>query len=131
MNLLFYATGEKGTGKHLWNLHQELASEYKGDFCRTIDTLSLKLRKSLGDLTIAVLLAESQEELLEFISIKNWLEDIRIILILPDREKDTISIGLKLYPRFFSYADSNLQDVDAVLKKMIGNINSNYNHTNH
>jgi len=28
MGLLFYATDTKGTGKELWNLHQELAPKY-------------------------------------------------------------------------------------------------------
>ena len=127
MNLLFYATGKKGTGKRLWNLHQELASEYKGDFCRTIDTLSLKLRKSLGDLTIAVLLAESQEELLDILSIRDLLSGVRIILILPDRNEDTIRKGHSLYPRFLSYADGDFKDVAAVLAKMLEYMNSNNN----
>lgn len=126
MNLLFYATNEKGAGKRLWNLHQELASEYKGDFCRTIDTLSLKLRKSLGDLTIAVLLAESQDELLDILCIRDLLNGARIILILPDRKEDTIRKGYSLYPRFLSYANGDFKDVAAVLSEMLKPKYSNY-----
>ncbi len=54
-------------------------------------------------------------------SMKDLIGDIRIILILPDTEGDTISLGHKLYPRFASYADGNFKDVAAVLEKMLGN----------
>jgi hypothetical protein len=127
MNLLFYATGEKGTGKRLWDLHQELSSVYKGAFCRTIDTLSLKLRKSMSDLTIAVLLAENQEELLDILSIRDLLNGVRIILILPDRKEDTIRKGHSLYPRFLNYVDGDFKNVVDVLAKMLKNMNSSNN----
>jgi hypothetical protein len=131
MGLLFYANENEDVGQRLFNMNQGLPPEDRGEFYNTIDDLTRKLQQPRDDLTITVLLAGYREELLDFISIKNLLDRVRIILILPDREKDTISIGLKLYPRFLSYADGNLKDVDAVLKKMIGNINSNYYCTNH
>ncbi len=131
MVLLFYANENEDAGQRFFNMNQGLPLEDRGEFYNTITDLTRKLRQPRGDLTIAVLLAGCREELLGFISIKNLLDRVRIILILPDREKDTISIGHKLYPRFLSYGDGNLKDVDAVLKKMIGNINSNYYCTNH
>jgi len=121
INLLFYAANKIKTGKLLWNLHQELASEYKVAFCRHINTLSLKLRKSLGELTIAILLAESKEELLDLLSIRDLLNGIRIILILPDGNKDSIKKGHALSPRFLTYTDSDFNWITAVLKKMLLN----------
>jgi hypothetical protein len=123
MSLLFYATDTKGTGKSLWNLYEELASEDQTKFFHTIDSLSQELRRSKWDLSIAVLLAGTQTELMEILSIRHLLDRIRIILILPDREKETISRGHKLYPRFLSYADGNFKDVAAVLAKMLERMN--------
>ena len=127
MNLLFYAAKKIKTGKLLWNLHQGLASEYEVAFCQTIDTLSLKLRKSLGELTIAILLAESQEELLDLLALRDLFWNLRIILIIPDRKSETVAMGHMLRPRFLSYADGDFSDVAAVLEKMLGHLKINDN----
>ena len=74
---------------------------------------------------IAVLLAASHKELQELLSIKELLQHIRIILLLPDHENETIANGHKLYPRFLSYCDGNLDDVAAVLSKMIQYMDKN------
>lgn len=119
MHLLFYATLKNGTGKLLSDLNQDLVSEYKGDFCRNIDTLSQKLRKSLDDLTIAVLLAESQQDLLDILSIKDLLKGVRIVLILPDNNEDSIRKGHTLFPRYLTDVNSDFAWVTLVLKKML------------
>ena len=121
MGLIFYATDTNGIGKSLWNMHQKLVAEYNGEFFQSIDTLSQKLRSPRDDLTIAVLLASTQEELLDILSIRVLLEGIRIILILPDSNRDTIMIGHTLLPRFITYVNSNVSWVNAVLNKMLSN----------
>ncbi len=121
MGLLFYATEKKGTGQLLWDLHQELAPEYQGDFYQTIGAFTQKLRRPQGELSIAVLLAGTRDDLLDILSIKNLLERTNIILILPDRDEDTINQGHTLFPRFLTYADSNFGWVNTVLKKMLSN----------
>jgi hypothetical protein len=72
-------------------------------------------------------LASSREDLEAILSIVELFYDLRIILILPDRKKETISKGLKLYPRYLSYADGDFSDVAAVLEKMLGHLNTNIN----
>jgi ADP-heptose:LPS heptosyltransferase len=37
---------------------------------------------------VAVLVAQSNDQLLELVSLKDYLEDIRIILILPNMERE-------------------------------------------
>lgn len=68
--------------------------------------------------TIAVLFAIDKKDLLDLLSIRDLLDDIGIILILPDDKKETISAGHRLRPRYISYADGNFNDVAAVLNKM-------------
>ena len=65
------------------------------------------------------IVANSKEDLLNLLFIRNLLQDIRIILILPDREKDTIEKGHRLYPRFMSYLDGDLEEVAAVLNNVL------------
>ena len=128
MGLLFYATDIKGIGKPLWDLYQDLSFKYQKEFCQTIDTFSQKLRQPQGYQSIAVLLASTQEELEDILIIKNLLDDSRIILILPDRDKETISKGHTLFPRLLAYVDGDFRWVTAVLKKMLSN-NHNFEKT--
>ena len=121
MNLLLYATETGGIGKHLQSVIEGLVPEDKTEIYRTIDTLSNRLRRPRCDLEVAVLLAATKEDLLVLLSISDLLDDLRVILLLPNREKDTIAKGHTLRPRFLTYADSNFSDVAAVLSKMLQN----------
>ena len=91
---------------------------------RTIDSLSRGLRQRRNDDDIAILLASSKVELhyLNLISLRNLLSDMKIIVILPDSNADTVAKGHILKPRFLSYCDGDFQDVVAVLSRMIENM---------
>lgn len=100
---------------------------------RTLRTLSERLLEPMGDLSVAVLCISSQEEFSSLLTIKDLLKDMRIILILPDREKTTISKGHRLGARFLSYKDSDFSDLAAVLHHIVEkldmehlNINNHY-----
>jgi hypothetical protein len=119
MNLLFYSTMENGAGARLQGVIEEIAPQDKIEIHRTIASLSPRLRRPANDVSIALFLAASREDLAEILSIRGLLSDVRTILILPDREKDTIAKGHSFRPRFISYIDSDFTDVAAVLSKMV------------
>jgi hypothetical protein len=120
MNILYYATETEGSGERLQRVIETLVPEETREVYRTIDSLSSRLCQPKDYyLTIAVLLAASRKDLADILSIHDLLCDIRIILILPDRENDTIAWGHSLQPRYLSYIDSDFTDVAAVLGKMM------------
>jgi hypothetical protein len=119
MNLLLYTTAVEGTGERLQRAIETLVPIERTEVSCTIDSLSCRLRQPKDDLTIAVLLAASRKDLADILSIHDLLCDIRIILILPDTEDDTVARGHTLQPRFLSYIDSDFTDVAAVLEKMV------------
>ncbi|MCD6199973.1 MAG: hypothetical protein J7K15_15635, partial [Deltaproteobacteria bacterium] len=59
-------------------------------------------------------------------SVRDLIWDLRLILILPDREAGTIAKGHILRPRFLTYLDSDFTEVAAVLKKMLSNTDGNF-----
>lgn len=69
--------------------------------------------------TIGVLFAADRQDLANLLSIQDLLDDVRIILVLPDDKKETVSAGHRLRPRYISYAGGNFEDVAAVLNKMM------------
>jgi hypothetical protein len=121
MALLFFATGTEGTGQLVWNLYRNSASEYEGEFYGSIETLARKLRHPRDEHTIAVILAGSRKDLIDILAIRDLLDGLRVILILPDREEDTVSQGLTLRPSFLTCVDSDFSMAEAVLKKMLSN----------
>ncbi|MBE9582058.1 MAG: hypothetical protein IMF18_10615 [Proteobacteria bacterium] len=126
MSLLFYSTSAKGPGERLHRVIEVLVPKREIEIFRTIESLTRRLhRPGLGhNMTIAVFLAASKEELSELVSIRNLLADLRIILVLADAQGDTIAKGHTLRPRFLTDVDSDFLDIVAVLGKMLSSADS-------
>ena len=93
-----------------------------------IEDLSVWLRRLLSGITIAVLYAPGAEDFQTLLSIKELLQDVYVLLILPDRKASTLSRGHMLSPRFLTFMDADPSDVGLVLTKMIetyGNLSGN------
>ena len=86
--------------------------------CRTLSDLSQSLRQPEEDLGVAVLLVSDQEDLQNIISIRHLFQTIRIILLLPNKEPETVVMAHQLRPRFLTGRNNDLAEVMAVLKKM-------------
>ena len=123
MSVLFFSGETEGAGKQIQRIIEEQVRDDEIEIYRTIESLANRFKQAAYNLCIAVLFAADKEALSGFLSIRNLFDDVRIVLILPDRNNETISSGHKLYPRFLSYSDSNFNDVALVLNKMIKSLN--------
>ncbi len=119
MNILFFSSIKTEFGEKVKKIIEAEVYSDQIEKCRSVEEVSGRLRQPLGDLRIAIIQVKSKEELLEIDAIKFLLFGLRIILILPDRDKDTVSTGHKLFPRFVSYIDSDSNEVGDVLKNML------------
>lgn len=120
MRLLLYTPLGQGAGERLYQMLRTLIPENDVEVYRTIESLSRRLRQPADDLPIAVLHAARREDLWDILAIRDLLRDIRIILVLPDRDENTIAQGHILRPRFLCYTDSDFATVSAVLEKYLG-----------
>ena len=125
MNLLVYAAKSNGVAKYLQQAIEETVPKKNLQIYRNVNSLSYRLQQPMNGLEIAILLADNDQDLTDFISLHDLLSELRIILILPDREPSTFAKGHKLMPRYMTYSDSDFQDVKAVLSKMISGQISN------
>ena len=119
MKIFFYWKPEHSEGERFQQKVESLIPADEKVICHSIEDLTERRRQHFNGEIIAVFLIADQNDLSDILSIHNVLRDIRLILILPDHERTTISKGHKLYPRFVSYIDSDFSDVTAVLDKMI------------
>jgi hypothetical protein len=119
MKLLLYISGADEVEDRLRRVLQGAVPKRDWEICRTIDGLSHTLLQYSSEIAVAVLAASTPGDLLDFILIGDLLNDLRVVLIVPDRNKEIISMVHKLRPRFFTYADGSFEDLGAVLKKML------------
>ena len=123
--VILFSTSKRKSGERLQRIIETVVSKKNVTIYRTIDELSGGLRQPRNDVSVALLLASSRMDLHELVSLRDLLWDIKIILILPDSDPETIAKGHILRPRFLSDCDSNFQDVAAVLSRMIKNSDTN------
>ena len=110
LNILLYLDEKEGAGARVLRVIESLLPENGLEICRTIKGVADKLRQPFNNFFISVLLVAQREELNDLVAIRDLLFETNIILILPDSEYDTTSIGHKLYPRYSSYVDSDFLD---------------------
>lgn len=121
MSIVLYSNESGKLAQRLQKIIKGLSPEDRMEFFQQMDPLIERLRKPRGDMNIAVLLSANRADLLEILTIRDLFDDIRTILILPDRDDETIARGHRLRPRFMTFVDSDFKDVAAVLRKMLGN----------
>jgi hypothetical protein len=81
-----------------------------------------KLRDDLllgpGSKTLAVLVAPTEEVLLDIYCIHFLFRSISTILILPDHDECFQALSYRMKPNFLFYADSKQADILSVIKEM-------------
>ena len=122
MKLIFFAPLMDEGDRQINNLIDNFTVVSDLEIYRTIDSLSERLREPQKDSLVAVLFASSKETLLDIISIRDLLSVPRVILVLPDRDADTVAKGHMLRPRFVTYADTDFGEISAVIDKMLGTV---------
>jgi len=115
----------RGSGERLLRIIESVVSKTNIEIISNIDALSKALCQPRCSAAIAILFTSSGEDLLDILPLRDLMLDIKIILVLPNSDPDTVSKGHILRPRFMSDCHGNFQEVAAVLKRMIENLDIN------
>jgi len=119
MKLVFYAEGQVETANRLLQRVKEQLSADIIKAYRTFDDFKQGLLQQRQKPHTAILVAANAKDLKRIITLDKLLTDMRIVLVLPDRRKETVSVGHRLRPRYISYADSDFVDTVAVVKQIL------------
>ena len=117
--LLVFATQGNRAWAKLEKVIDELHLPDEPQICHSVDELRKELINRNGQTIVALFVVRSGEELEEIAAIKSYLDDVRIILILPDHDEETSAKGFALHPRFMSYVDFDFMEISAVLGKIL------------
>jgi len=119
VKILFYSSiredPERGVGERL----RGLAPGEGVEVCRSIEELIRGIHRSYDRDAIILLRARDREELLRIVSLRDLLQDLRIVLLIPDREEETISLAHRLRPRFLGNGENDVSDTMSVVRKML------------
>ncbi len=117
MKTIFYVN-KKEICQNLINVVQTQLTGIRIKTCHSITDLSHMLRKPLHQVSVLILFIASKTELKELNLMTSLFDNIRIILILPDMKKNTVSLCIGLKPSFISYVDADLMNIVSVLKQI-------------
>lgn len=126
MSLLVFSTKTNAAEKRFLRVTELLLLWKELIICRTINELSDELRQPHLNPRIVILFASTKKELNGILSIREFLADTKIILILPDTNPATIARGHALRPSYLSTCKTDFVDIAAVLGKMIKNCSMTY-----
>jgi hypothetical protein len=116
--IVFYRKRNGSKETELQDAIEDTLQGYKIEVCETVNDLLMKLRSMGRDRMIVVLMVSDENDIKDILTIKPLLDDVRIVLILPDAGDDMVAMGHKIHPRFLSFLDGNFQEVAAVLEKI-------------
>lgn len=85
------------------------------------------LRENMADFKVVVILAHDQDDLSFVLSLKDYFNGIKVIIVLPDNNGETVKKGLVLNPSFLTHKNGSYREVIAVLKKLSAIVPSPYN----
>ena len=118
-NILFYADAQAETRNRLNEAIKQVARIENIESFQSLEEFSLRLQRPKDEIASTVLLVGEAQALIKLVGIRKQLGDLRLVIIIPDREKETIANAHRLFPRYLSYTDGDFKDVSAVLLNMM------------
>jgi hypothetical protein len=121
MSVLIYAGSNQEALERLNRVVEIVFHGGKVDTCKTLESVARTLRRPRlnNDVDIAILVAANRKEVEILADMADMFENIQVILVLPDEDKETVSKGHLLRPRFLTYVDDDFMDIAAVLAKIL------------
>jgi len=117
--VLLYARTDAPSGTRLKQFLVTGLSGVEVETYETLEDLSRRFSQPLQDPSVAILLFTDGDELVETLPIRHRFQDISLVLIVPNRDPETIARAHQLRPRFLTDLQNDLTAVTAVVEKML------------
>lgn len=121
MNIVLFSTDRETIDAGVQKSFEALCPGGGVDALHTIEGMEMRLMQPKDQSTAVVLFIRNRAELAELLALNPRLQSYQVILVLPDRDADTLNLAYQMAPRFISYIDRGDAEVKAVLKQMCKN----------
>ena len=118
VNVYLYSDQHEAGQKFQSLVAKHLESGCLKKFSNIIDMAS-SLALALKSKDIVILFVATMHELEELLLMQETFDDVRLILILPQRDSVTIAKGHQLRPRYLTFIDSNMSDICKGVEKLL------------
>jgi DNA-binding NarL/FixJ family response regulator len=119
MMLLLYANGKNGVSSELKQILNGRSSDARLEAYSNLDDVFHRLRQPRLNLKIGVLSIGSEAELDRLLTIRELLSDMRLVIVLSDKDPQTVSKAHALAPRFITFSDAGIGPLVSVVEKMM------------
>lgn len=119
MQILYYYSKANEKGYRLMEMMEKLDDQIRINTYRDWKIFAEELMAPKFDYPVMIVLISNKEELFNALSIRDRIHEYRLMLILPDDNEETVSLGHNLRPNFIAYDKGELGDIEIVLKKML------------
>ncbi len=119
MNVFIYAPSTSVRGNHLIRDIGELVPRAALEVFRTPESFRARLLKPKTTFSVSVLFLPREEDLKALVPIRESFRETKMILILADQEKETVSFAHLLFPTYISYVESDYSKTIAVVRTLI------------
>lgn len=120
MEIAYFSTKQDlDNDKLLKAIKAELPGKQVSTFSE-IEKLKDDLLLGPGSKTLAILVAPTEEALLDIYCIHFLFRSISTILILPDNDECLQALAYRMQPNFLFYADSKKEDIVSAIAEMSG-----------
>jgi len=117
--VLLYARTDAPSGTRLKQFLVTGLSGVEVETYETLEDLSRRFSQPLQDPSVVILLFTDGDELVETLPIRHRFQDVSLVLIVPNRDPETIARAHQLRPRFLTDLQNDLTAITAVVEKML------------
>ena len=118
--LLLYAKAQNGIFQQLKQVIDSRVSGTCLENYSNPEELFHRLRQPRLNIKIAVFAIGSAAELDRLLTLRELLADMRLVLVLADKDPQTLAKAHALGPRFITFTDAGIEPLVSVVEKMIG-----------
>lgn len=119
VSLIFYQPLENGIGNRLREILEAVVPQDHIEIHCTIDDLYERLQNPICHSKVAVIFAATKKDLSRILHLRDFLLDMKLILIMPDDNPDMMASAHTLRPRYITWSDSDFRDIAPVLRRLM------------
>jgi hypothetical protein len=119
MNLIVFVPTKNRNTRRLFHAIEKLELDAGLELHRSAGSLFRRLCQPAREILAGVLVMTRREDFDQIFVLRELLDDIPLIIVLPDGNEDLVPRAHLLRPRFVTFWDQGLREVPAVLARML------------
>ena len=120
MSVALYVKNINGPGAQLKLVVENAAGKNQVQVFNSVEGLMEWRLSNTAQKAVVVLFAEKRDELTDLLPVIELFRQVQVVLVLPDREPETIKFGYQLEPRLLSFMDSGFLIMKSAIRRMLG-----------